>query len=122
LKYDDIDVNSKMPLEYRRIPFENMLYIADGPSDVPVFSVIKQNGGKTFAVFPKGSYKAMSQVDGLLGDGRVNMYGEADYSENSSTFLWLLMHVREISDRIYNRKVEQIRQSISKAPSHIVDE
>jgi len=40
-----IDVNSNIKSEDRRIPFQNMIYIADGPSDVPSFSVIKSNGG-----------------------------------------------------------------------------
>ena len=37
-KIDGIDVNSKIPQELRRVKFENMIYIADGPSDIPAFS------------------------------------------------------------------------------------
>lgn len=37
-KHDYINVNSKMDKKDRRVPFENMIYIADGPSDIPVFS------------------------------------------------------------------------------------
>ena len=33
----NIDVNSKIDRDKRRVPFENMIYIADGPSDIPVF-------------------------------------------------------------------------------------
>lgn len=36
----------------RRIPFQNMIYIADGPSDVPVFSLINQNGAGPMASMP----------------------------------------------------------------------
>src|SRR6185503_8925367 len=43
-----IDVNSKMAAEDRRIPFQNMIYIADGPSDVPSFSVVKSGGGRAY--------------------------------------------------------------------------
>ena len=35
-----------MEKKNRRIPLDQMIYIADGPSDIPCFSVIKENGGK----------------------------------------------------------------------------
>lgn len=47
-----IDVNTKIPLEARRVQFCNMLYVADGPSDVPAFSVLLQKGGSTMAIYP----------------------------------------------------------------------
>ena len=43
-KNKDVNVNSKMNDTQRRVSFENMIYIADGPSDVPAFSLVK-NGG-----------------------------------------------------------------------------
>jgi hypothetical protein len=38
-KIPDIAVNAMIPDEDRRVPFQNMIYIADGPSDIPVFSL-----------------------------------------------------------------------------------
>ena len=49
-KNSSIDVNSSMPHELRRIPINQMIYVADGPSSVPVFAVIKQMGGLAYAV------------------------------------------------------------------------
>lgn len=40
----EVNVNSKMTIEQRRVDFRNMIYIADGPSDVPAFSVVKGKG------------------------------------------------------------------------------
>ena len=77
-KIDAIEVNSKIPKELRRVQFDNMIYIADGPSDIPAFSVVKSNGGATFAIYPVGDQKAMQQVEQMREDGRVDMYAEAD--------------------------------------------
>ena len=61
-----------------------MIYIADGPSDVPAFSVVKGRGGATFAIYPKGDEKAFAQVEKLREDGRIDMFAEADYSEGTT--------------------------------------
>lgn len=118
-KHENIDVNSKIDLANRRVPFENMIYIADGPSDVPSFSVIKQNGGRTFAVYRKGKGKEFLQVDGLRKDNRIDMYGEADYSEGTLTHMWLLEQTNQIAKSIVAKKEEAIKKSISKPPGHI---
>ena len=119
-KYPDMDVNAKFPLNARRIPFSNMIYIADGPSDVPVFSVLKQNGGKTFAVYPVSSVQHLNQVDKLRADNRIDMYGEADYRKGTLTNLWLTEQVKIIADRIYLEKEEAIKRNLSSVPDHII--
>jgi hypothetical protein len=119
-KYGNIDVNAKLPPNTRRIPFSNMIYIADGPSDVPAFSIIKQNGGKTFAVYPKGEVKHLNQVDKLREDNRIDMYGEADYQEGTLTYLWITEQVKKIADKIYAEKEEAIKRSSSTVPGHII--
>jgi len=44
-------VNENVEQANRRIPIENMIYIGDGLTDVPCFSVMKQFGGRAFGVF-----------------------------------------------------------------------
>lgn len=119
--FEDIDVNGKISNDDRRVPFENMIYIADGPSDVPVFSVLKQYGGKTFAIYPKGDSKAFRQVDGLREDGRIDMYAEANYEKNTTAYMWLERTALDIADRIYSNHLEQIKRSVSQPPRHITD-
>lgn len=116
----DITVNMSIPEELRRVRFENMIYIADGPSDIPSFSVVKKNGGSTFGVYPKGNKEAMRQVEQMREDGRIGMYAEADYSEGSTAYMWLCMKVRELADSIVKKERQKLRSESSSAPVHLV--
>ena len=118
-KLPEINVNSKIPKELRRVQFENMIYIADGPSDIPAFSLVNQNGGATFAIYPKGDIKAMRQVEQMRADGRVDMYAEADYSEGTTAYMWITSKIQEIADRIRNNEKGKILASTSATPRHL---
>lgn len=119
-KYPEtIDVNSSIAREVRRVPFQNMVYIADGPSDVPAFSILNYNGGSTFAVYPKGDVKGFKQADALRRDNRVQMFGEADYTNASQSWLWLTEKARAIADKIVEVKQAAIKNSAGAPPSHL---
>lgn len=120
--HEEIDVNSQIPDEERRIPFENMIYIADGPSDIPAFSVIKGHGGSTFAIYPKGDEKAFRQVDNLIKQKRINMYAEADYSEGTTTYMWISNRIKDIAERIYSKNREFLQKHVSPVPKHLTGE
>lgn len=115
-----IDVNSKITLDTRRVPFENMIYIADGPSDIPAFSLIKEKGGTTFAIYPRSDMKALNQVEQMRMDGRVDMYAEADYSEGTTANLWIRNKISEIANRIRARERSKLLDSVSSVPKHLV--
>jgi hypothetical protein len=118
-KNPSIDVNASMDRVDRRIPIDRMIYIADGPSDVPVFSVVKGNGGKAYAVFNPDSEAEFAQNDRLLHAGRIHAYGPADYSAKSTTVKWLRMHVRQICDAIADECEADLSRKVSGAPRHL---
>ena len=72
---DDDSVNQKS--ESRRIPYSNIVYIGDGMTDVPSMLIVKNNGGRSIAVYPKGKE---AKVMPLKDEGRVNFLALADYS------------------------------------------
>ncbi len=118
-KHPEIDVNGQMNAEDRRIPFQNMIYIADGPSDVPVFSLLNSQGGKTFAVYAKGSEAQFKQVNSLQQQGRVNSYGEADYRQGSQTCMWLQNALDEIAARMVKDRERVLGEKVGDAPQHL---
>lgn len=116
----EFDVNSKMEDDIRRVPFKNMIYIADGPSDVPAFSLINRYGGSTFAIYPKGDGKAFKQVETLRENGRINMYAEADYREGTTAYMWITNKIIQYADRICETERNKLQQSISDSPKHLI--
>lgn len=115
----DIDVNAAVADEDRRVPIQNMIYIADGPSDIPVFSVVRRNGGKAYAVYDPANPDEFTQNDNLLQVGRIHAYGPADYRPNSSTTQWLKLHLRRICDRIVQEREEMLARKVSRPPRHL---
>jgi hypothetical protein len=118
-KNPSIDVNAKIAREDRRVPFQNMIYVADGPSDVPVFSVVEANGGRTYAVYRPGSQREFQQAARLLEQDRVDAFGEADYSEGSHTAMWLLHAAEEIAHRIVRDREGALSQRMGLPPTHV---
>jgi len=114
-----IDVNAKVTAEDRRIPLQNMIYIADGPSDVPSFSVVKQGGGKTYAVYNPTVRAEFEQNDRLRQTGRIDHYGPADYTETSATTNWLQLHIEKICDRIVSDRETTMASRVSRPPRHL---
>lgn len=119
-KLEGVSVNSSIPEEHRRVHFENMIYIAGGPSDIPAFSVVHKGGGATFAIYPKGNIEAMQQVEKMRIDGRVDMYAEADYSKGTTANMWIKNQIQRIADKIRDREKKKIMNSASDVPHHLV--
>ena len=118
-KRPTISVNTKMSEGQRRVSFKNMIYIADGPSDVPAFSVIKKFGGATFAVYPHGDGEAFNQVEQLRKDGRIDMFAEADYRKDTMTYMWIRGKVLEFADRIIQDE-KNANAVVNTIPKHLV--
>jgi hypothetical protein len=114
-----IDVNSRVAAEDRRIPFQNMIYIADGPSDVPSFSVVKGNGGNAYGVYNPSKPDEYAQNDRLRKVGRIDHYGPADYTASSSTSQWLRLQVQGMCDRIVRDREAAVSQRTAKPPRHM---
>ena len=87
-------INEYVAKEDRPIPFERMIYLGDGETDVPCMSVVKEQGGHSIAVY--GNRKKKAVAERLIKENRVKFVCKADYSENSEIYTT----VRLILDKI----------------------
>lgn len=77
---DSSVINRFVPQHERPVPFENMVYIGDGETDVPCFRLVKDLGGLSIAVYDEGAHDEAEQY---LCEGRVNSVAPAVYTEGS---------------------------------------
>ncbi len=116
-----ISVNDSIPEDARRVPFKNMIYVGDGPSDIPCFSVVRKHGGLTYAVYPKGDKEKFLQVISLIESERIDAYGPADYRDDSETVYWMRDKILNIADRIVQKRRTHSVQRLSQDRNYQLD-
>lgn len=113
------DVNDHVEEEDRRIPFENMIYIGDGPTDVPCFAVMSEYGGRSIAVYNPENPNSFDSAMQLHKAHRVEQLSEADYRSGSQLRRTLEYMIREIGQQIIETQRIKAEAKIIPAPRHI---
>ena len=103
-------INEHMPEAERPIPFQNMIYVGDGMTDVPSMALTKKSGGHTVAVYGEGKGREKGTCVKLLEAGRADFIAEADYRKGSklSKRMELLLDA-VIADIAYRREAYECR-------------
>ncbi|MBT8446051.1 MAG: haloacid dehalogenase-like hydrolase [Gammaproteobacteria bacterium] len=92
-------INEYMPEEERPIPFEHMLYLGDGHTDVPCMTVAKKYGGFAIAVHKPDHTDSVAVCRELAAANRIDFFAPADYREGTL----LDQHVTTILELIIAR-------------------
>ena len=94
------DVNKKLKPEQIRIPISHMIFVGDGYTDIPCFSLVKKDGGVSIAVFDKTHSEKWGNAYQFVHDGRVSNLLSANYSESSDLSIFLGMAVKKLATDI----------------------
>jgi hypothetical protein len=63
-----------------------MIYFGDGETDIPCMKLIKQQGGKSIAVYNPKSRKKKAAAEKLISENRVNFVCPADYTKDNEIY------------------------------------
>ncbi|MBM3925435.1 MAG: haloacid dehalogenase-like hydrolase [SAR202 cluster bacterium] len=113
-----LDVNDHLPEDEKRVPFSNMMYIGDGPTDVPCFAVVTSLGGKAVAVYDPDSKNAFENCMSLRDAKRVDEIAEADYRKNTHLRRVLEYYVKQMALNIVARMEGEHVSRLIQAPRH----
>lgn len=98
----DEEVNAHMPDNIRPVPFQRMIYLGDGFTDVPCMKLVRENGGHSIAVYQGQTNESIAA---LMKDERVSCVFPADYRMGST----LDQYVHQVIDKITaNDRIQRI--------------
>ena len=101
-------VNQLVPEETRLVPLRNMIYIGDGLTDVPCFSLLEKNDGLAFGVFQPGKESAKQAFQRLLDTRRVRTIHHPDYRPDAELGSLLRAAVETACSRIFIQSARAI--------------
>jgi hypothetical protein len=93
-------VNRKIEPAQLRVPFDQMIVVGDGLTDIPCFSLVRNSGGYAIGVFDRANKDKWGRAWGFIEDGRVSNLVPADFSKNSALSLSLMMAVENLARRL----------------------
>ncbi len=93
-------VNEVMTADERPVPFQNMVYLGDGPSDVPCMSLLSANKGFVIGV---ASQDNPGKTWALSYGRRANQTVDPDFTEDGPAYRALRQSVLQIARSIANQ-------------------
>lgn len=82
--HDNSVINKYVEKDKRPVPFENMIFIGDGETDIPCMRLVKEQGGHSIAVYNGSKRGVRKHADQLVTDGRATLAAAADFREGGT--------------------------------------
>ena len=84
--WDTEAINRWMHAEERSLPFERMIFIGDGDTDIPSMKMVTSQGGCAIAVLDPYQWtepRSLEKISRLIAEDRVRYVAPADYQPKS---------------------------------------
>jgi len=94
------EVNKKIQPHQIRVPLNQMIFVGDGYTDIPCFSLVKKEGGVSIAVYDNNHVEKWGNAYQFVADGRVSNLLSANYTQGTDLVNFLSMAVRSMAERI----------------------
>ena len=104
-RVDPFAVNRKVPDSGLRVPLDQMIFVGDGYTDIPCFSLAQRNGGVAIGVYDRKSRDRWGRAWGFIEDHRVQHLVVADYRKNSGLDDALTLAIDKVAKNIKLRAV-----------------
>ena len=114
LRRNPYRVNDAVRPDNRRVPFEHMIYIGDGPSDIPCFSMVKNYGGHVIGVIPSEDPEGAKPYELARGERLTVGPYDTDYSDGTTLYRMLWRCVQGIANNLIEKRAHTVRR----APTH----
>ncbi len=103
--WDNSTINKFVPDDERPVPFENIIYLGDGDTDIPAMKMTCYKGGRAIAVFPPKTRGAKERALRLVEkESRANAAARADYCEGKPLDKIVKSILDEVAARVRGRR------------------
>ena len=91
-------VNKRVSSDQLKFPFFNMIYVGDGPTDIPSLSLVRSKGGVGVVVYnkEKPSKEVKRKLKDMSLDRRANLITSADFSLKGELFQFIEAHCHRV--------------------------
>ena len=94
------DVYKEKASEEWHVPFDQMIYVGDGASDISAFKLIQENGGIALAVDQSEEEEEWQAAEHIFRSARVENLAPPDFSEGAELRRSLELAVHIIANRV----------------------
>ena len=95
-----------LPAENIHVPLNQVIYVGDGSSDIPCFTVLNQYGGIAIGIYPQNcSADEWEHLENISSSQKLSSLVPANYQKDSPLMRSLLLAIDCIGKRIALRKL-----------------